>query len=240
MDFFKSLTRLWNTQDAAPAALSTNGGKPTGATASPAPSKSRSGPPSSMFPASGQTAGGGMDARQQFQVRRDLLRLVMRDLLNRNGIPAAWLELHSLAAQAPDRTAGVHARFVLKQWQPRIMEHVRGLEQMFVQRLMALDPLADQWMMGMSWQMAVPGDEAIAPLPGPGSWTLPAAREEVIEPTKFIPAIAAGDVIAGPVHIDQSAQARRAHLDQLFARNDIERAAAGHGSFEATEPAPLQ
>jgi hypothetical protein len=178
------------------------------------------------------------DARQQFTVRRDLLRLVLRDMLTRTGIPTAWVEVQPIAATSSGKGAGVHVRFLVKHWNPQLMMHAPGLEHAFVQRLMALDPLADQWVMGFSWQLGLAPDVQPAPLPRPGAWTAqPHAPREVAAPAAPRGG-AEGDVIAGPVHIGAaSSRGSKADLERLLAEGDADR--RGGAGFDATQPAPL-
>jgi hypothetical protein len=179
------------------------------------------------------------DARQQFTVRRDLLRLVLRDTLTRTGIPTSWVEIQALAATSGGKSTGVHARFVVKHWSPLVMVHTPGLEHAFVQRLMALDPLADHWMMGFSWQLALAEDVEVAPLPRPGAWTAQAhAHHAQAAPAA---ASASADVIAGPVRIGANTSSTRdakADLERLMAAGDADRRSAG--TFDSTQPAPLR
>lgn len=188
---------------------------------------------SSMLP---QAAG---DARHQFTVRRDLLKLVLRDTLTRTGIPTSWIEIQALAATSGGKASGVHARFVVKHWNPQIMVHTPGLEHAFVQRLMALDPLADHWMMGFSWQLALAEDVEPAPLPRPGTWTSqPHAHHEPAMPA---PESSGADVIAGPVRIGAGTSRTRdvkADLERLMAAGDADK--RGAGTFDSTQPAPLR
>lgn len=176
------------------------------------------------------------DARQ-FTVRRDLLRLVLRDLMTRNAMPTAWLEVHVLAAASRQNARGVHARLVLKHWQPLILEYAPQLERQFIQRLMAMDPLADQWLLGLSWQLELPADTPLKPLPRAGSWTaIPHPHPRPARPEPVAAAAAGGDVIEGPIHIASPADAR-SDLDRLLADGDRTRRLPA--SFDATRPAGL-
>jgi hypothetical protein len=128
------------------------------------------------FSSSSISHGHSGDAAQQYVIRRDLLRLVLRDVLSRNGIPSAWLNLQMLTAKSSGKPKGIHVRLVVHHWEPRILAYAPGLEHAFIERLMTLDPLADQWMVGLSWQLALPGDFVPEALPRPGSWTAAAAK----------------------------------------------------------------
>jgi hypothetical protein len=193
------------------------------------------------FSSSSISHGHSGDAAQQYVIRRDLLRLVLRDVLSRNGIPSAWLSLQMLTAKSSGKPKGIHVRLVVHHWEPRILAYAPGLEHAFIERLMTLDPLADHWMVGLSWQLALPADFVPEALPRPGSWTAAAAKAARARNTR--PAELSGDVIAGPVQIasDTSAAALEGKhgLDRLLSMHDNE---AGRNSrtFDPTRPAKLR
>ena len=215
------------------------GKKPRAHTPAPANNSSFQSSSVSGFATSSMLNQAPLDARQQFTVRRDLLRLVLRDTLTRTGIPTAWVEIQAISATSSNKATGVHARFVVRHWNPQLMVHAPGLEHAFVQRLMALDPLADHWVMGFSWQLALAEDVAVAPLPRPGAWTSQLhAQREVAAPAAYL---ASADVIAGPVHIGTHAAPTRGtkgDLERLLAEGDADR--RSNGAFDATQPAPLR
>jgi hypothetical protein len=163
--------------------------------------------PSSMHTASvlpsGMSQPFGSDSRPQALVHRDLLRLVLRDMLSRHGIPSAWMGLQVLSAKSSGKPVGLHARLIVRHFEPRLLAHAPGLEKSFIERLMALDPLADQWLMGLSWQLALPADFTPEQLPRAGHWTGPnPATRAAVAGARSRPAPLAGgsaDVIAGPV-----------------------------------------
>jgi hypothetical protein len=163
--------------------------------------------PSSMHAASvlpsGLSQPFGSDSRPQVLVHRDLLRLVLRDMLSRHGIPSAWMGLQVLSAKSNGKTTGLHARLIVRHFEPRLLVHAPGLEKSFIERLMALDPLADQWLMGLSWQLALPPDFTPEQLPRAGHWTGPnPASKPAAQHARSRPAPLGGgsaDVIAGPV-----------------------------------------
>lgn len=227
MGFFASI--FGSTPPAKPAKRTRSGG------AAPANHSNFHSSAASGFGTSSVMAHSPADARHQFNVRRDLLKVVLRDTLTRNGIPAAWIELQTLVANSGSKTAGVHARFVVKHWNPQIMMHAPGLEHAFGQRLMALDPLADQWLAGVSWQLSLADDVVLAPLPRPGSWTAHAHAQQAQQTPR---ASAGADVIEGPVRIGTGPQGAKADLQKLLAAGDADRRGSG-SAYDATQPAPL-
>jgi hypothetical protein len=191
-------------------------------------------------------------------MRRELLRNVLRKTLNRHGIPLAWMNAEMLVATSRGRETGMHWRLLIKHWDPRLMTYAVALQNSLITRLLSQDPRAADWLMGISWQYAL-GDEAnCPPMPYPGFWTADPA-EELEEEAVAALAGGSGDVIAGPVHIPaptpkaasrESSDSIRDDLDKLLAIRDAElksdeerfRAAgldATQPMYLKTEPVPL-
>jgi hypothetical protein len=137
--------------------------------ASSAPEAGASQPAPQSLPASTLNTKSPMS--QENASRRELLRLVLRDTLNRTGIPTSWLGADLLAATSRGREPGIHVRLLLKHWDPRLMLHGIAFEQAYRKRVMTLDPLAERWLLGISWQYSLDDESACPPLPHPGIWT---------------------------------------------------------------------
>jgi len=198
------------------------------------PRHSRSAPNSTQFVASQQAP----VSNSPHSVRKDLLKLVLRETLARNGIPQPWVAADLLRTSSPRREQGVHVRFLVRMWDPRLMQFGPALEKEFLQRLLLLDPQAVQWLMGFSWQFALPDDFEAPALPHPSSWTATQPRDPE---ARMAPHTKPGDIIEGPVVIPRPAEDVRADLERLLAAGDDEmkRHAQGGDTFAATRPAPL-
>lgn len=180
-------------------------------------------------------------------MRRDMMRAVLRKTLTRHGIPASWIGAEMLVATARGREAGMHWRLLIKHWDPRLMTHAVALQNSLVVRLLGYDPLAADWLMGISWQFALPDEAHCPPMPQAGFWTADQRRADARRPVQA--ADAAGDVIEGPARIAPARAAAadckdsvRHDLDMLFAVRDAElkRHAMQSGSADATQPMYLQ
>jgi hypothetical protein len=209
---------------------------------SAAPPLSQLGPPPSQV---------GGSSGSQGRSRRELLRVVLRDTLNRHGIPSAWLDAEVLVSTSRGGERGIHWRLVVKHPDPRLQNCVVALQNALIKRLMTFDPLASAWLTGMSWQYALADDATHAAMPHPSTWKDPARL-----PVAEVAAIPSGDVISGPggaapaqVSSPLDSTEIRADLEHLFAVRDADfrrhgtREGAGEDAtqpmFLGTEPAKL-
>ena len=112
-----------------------------------------------------------------------------------------------------------------------------AFEQNFYKRLVAMDPMASNWLMGVSWQYTMEDLSQCPQLPHPGSWTAAPGEAPIAVP---VPEIFAGDVIAGPVVIQQQQDDVRADLERLLtARDDDAKRHGGRDPFASTQPISL-
>jgi hypothetical protein len=189
-------------------------------------------------------------AASDSSTRRELLRVVLRNTLSRHGIPTTWISAEMLMATSRGREPGIHWRLVIRHWDPRLLTHAVALQNALIVRVLAFDPLAAQWLMGISWQFNLPDESLCPPLPHPGTWTSaprPAEDRESDAPAQ--PAGGSGDVIAGPVRIPGAPRPQtgieddevRADLERLFAVRDAELALhSSRTSSDATQPMYLK
>lgn len=198
-------------------------------------------------------AGGEGNNATRNNTRRELLRIVLRDTLNRQGIPAAWLSADAVVSTSRSGVQGIHWRLVVRHWNPRLLTHAPALQQQLIKRVMTFDPLAANWLTGISWQFALP-DESVCPsMPHPGIWT--ATPKEDASEANAGSAEPTVEVIAGPVRISdpgrsiQDAEAEaRADLERLLAvrEADHQRHSGGdttkalQSQFKRTEPMRLE
>lgn len=199
--------------------------------------------PSSQI-ASGHSQNSKVPPGSDTASRRKMLGVVLRDTLNRHGIPVSWIGAEMLVTTSRSRESGIHWRLQVKHWDPRLMTHAVALQHQLIKRVTTFDPMAANWLMGISWQFALQ-DESVCPsLPHPGLWTA-----EPHEPTAAAAPAApggSGDVIAGPVLIGKSgavgnpAETQKADLERLMAVRDadFQQHAQGEGSEgpDATQP----
>jgi hypothetical protein len=209
------------------------GRKPAGA-GRPLPSK---GGHSTQF---GQSQVTQQGPNSVHSVRKDLVRTALRDMVMRNGIPQGWLSAEMLRTNNPKREPGLHVRFLMRHWEPRLLLHGPALERDFTHRLLMVDPQAGDWLSGFSWQYDLDDTSGCPSLPQPGSWTMPPPQPEPTVPAPFGPSIS-GDIIEGPVMLPRTQDDVRADLERLMALrdNDMKRHAESGDAFAPTRPASL-
>ncbi len=189
---------------------------------------------STQFGASQLTQG----AASVHSVRKDVLRVALRETLTRNGIPPSWMTAEMLRTNSTKREPGMHVRFLLQHWDPRLMLHGPALERDFMERLLALDPQAQSWMVGFSWQFALPDTDACPGLPHPGSWTASASPPS--EPAPAAPTTRPAGIIEGPAMEPRPIDEVRADLERMLAVRDGDMKRQGEGdNFAPTRPANL-
>jgi hypothetical protein len=224
-------------------------------------------PPSQTHLASGDSLQHSQTRSQsQGEVRRDLLRMALRDTLQRNGIPTSWLGADLLKATSRSGQTGYHWRLVIKHWDPRLLVHSVALQNALLQRVLALDPSADQWLLGISWRTELADESVCPPLPQPWVWALdpaqptPAPAAQGAADLPEVPAMpdpapaaeppdtAPAGIIAGPMHLHEAGGSPKSDLDKLLAvlddefkaRSDAQAADPGaQPAFQKTEPAGL-
>lgn len=207
------------------------------------PAASRSGPTSAQ-PGAGPSTRGPSSPQT---VRKELVRVSVRDTLLHNGIPAAWVRADPLTTSAPGRATGVHVRLVVQHWDARLMECAVALQEHVEKRILSLDPQAENWLMGLSWQFDLEDVSHCPPLPHPGSWTaqadaMRAALRAPQPKPQSQPAQAGADVISGPTRIGQAAAAgapgedRRKALERMMSERDADFGRDEGGEFSKTQP----
>jgi hypothetical protein len=160
--------------------------------------------------------------------RRELLRAALRDTLKRHGIPPAWIGAETLvAASRGVAQKGIHWRLLIKHWDPELLTCAVAFQQSLVNRLMSLDADSATWLMGISWQFALPDESVCPPMPQ-GPWGI----EKPKQPAKATAAVTAGT----------AATDAKAGLEQMFAARDAQLrhdADDEQTKFQRTEPSPL-
>ncbi|MBI5277290.1 MAG: hypothetical protein HY854_12600 [Burkholderiales bacterium] len=171
--------------------------------------------------------------------RRELLRVVLRDTLKRHGIPAEWItaEMATMTSRNGDR--GLYWRLAIRHWDARLPVYCVSLQKALISKLHTFDPVAEEWLVGISWQFTLADDSGCPPLPHPGMWTAMPRDIPDTQPSSQ-PAPAQGaDVIAGPVSVESHSGDVKADLERLMSVLDEQYHHAESSGYARTEPAKL-
>jgi hypothetical protein len=183
-------------------------------------------------------------------LRRELLRLALRQTLGRNGIPLHWIGAEAIELPGPGNP--VHVRLLVQHWDDRLPALFLAFQDDFEQRLLAVEPLAHTWLRGFSWQFqlvdasshpALPDpatwadwrDSSAAPLSRPAplaaAWPMPLSAEPMPLTTRPAPLLDAEPPASTP-----SARDRKTNdgLGRLFARHGVRQAGEAQADFEPT------
>ncbi len=178
--------------------------------------------------------------------RRQLVQVLLRDLLRRSGIPPQWLECQMLVVSSRSKGAGIHVRIVAKHWDPRLMNYASAFQNELLTDILRFDPLATVWLNGMSWQLDMADNCPYDALPDKAFWTeaeKPPVHSPALPP-QAVQAVHAAQItepVAAPLVDANDAQD---DLEKLFAIRDREldlQAAEGlmPVGYEKTQPSPL-
>lgn len=176
----------------------------------------------------------------QSETRREMIRLALRDIQTRHGIPASWIDFELLWLTKPKgvRAPTVHVRLLIKHLEPQLLSYGLSFQRGLLKRVSLFDPKASAWLGGVSWQFAVPENMPCPEMRGPG----------LRNPAPQSPAAAPAPAVRPRRKASPSEPSEQAQLDELrrlFATGDAERALASADTgepsgFEDTRPFELR
>lgn len=190
------------------------------------------------------TPGANRDAPPTIQdgsenaIRRQLVQVLLRDVLRRHGIPPDWMELQMLVVSSESRGTGLYVRLLIKQWDARLMTYAYALQNALLAEIARFEPRASDWLHGISWQLEM-GDTCPYPtLPDKSFWLEPA--QPAIPVAAPVTKVAE---VAKPTSTVAEDDARQ-DLERLFQIRDQEIGKQADGDhapvgYEKTQPSPL-
>ena len=169
-------------------------------------------------------------------VRRQLVQVLIRDLLRRHGIPPQWIDCQMMAVSSRTRGPGMYLRLVVRHWDERLMNHASAFQKEVLSDLKQFEPQAATWLHGVSWQLEVDDSCPYTKLPGKSYWQ--DVKSEVGPEPKPEPRP------SRPPAQSQFEPVNASELEKLFAIRD--RALSAHANhaliasgYEKTQPIPL-
>ena len=191
-------------------------------------------------------------------LRSQLIHVLLRDALRRYGLPPHWIACQLLLVSSRRRGAGMFVRLVVKHWDERLMQHLMAFEKAFRADVERFEPLAKEWLHGISWQIeplnACPYLEMpdrtfwqgapAAPSTSPASASATARKPEPARAAHVAAVVIGTGAYSGqPVSASDAPAPARSDIEQLFASRDRELAQHNHDfgaiDYQKTEPSSL-
>ena len=184
-------------------------------------------------------------------LRRELLRLALRQSLSRNGIPVHWIGAEAIELPGPGNP--LHVRLLVQHWDERLPTLFLAFQEDFEQRLLAVEPLAHTWLRGFSWQFQLVDATSHPSLPDPSTWwdgrdsapaplsrpaglsshPMPLSSRPMPLTSRPAPLMREREKPAAPA-MSASDRKIKEELERLFAQQDADRAMGQRPDFEPT------
>jgi hypothetical protein len=169
-------------------------------------------------------------------IRRQLVQVLLRDVLRKHGIPPHWIDLQMLVVSSSRRGTGMYVRLVMKQWDDRLMNYALALQNTLFADIVRFEPQASDWLQGISWQLDMADTCPYLTLPDKAFWLDPVKQAIPVAP------VDQATPVTQPVQATEENAAQQ-DLERLFFIRDqeISRAAGSHApvDYEKTQPSPL-
>lgn len=86
-------------------------------------------------------------------LRRQLVQVLLRDVLRRHGISMNVIECQMLVVSSRTRGPGMFVRLVVRQWDERILRYAFAFQSALMTEILRFDSKAEGWLHGISWQL---------------------------------------------------------------------------------------
>jgi hypothetical protein len=187
-------------------------------------------------------------------MRRQLVQVLLRDLLRKHGIAPQWIELQMLVVSHSRRGTGLYVRLIVRHWDERLMNHASALQNTLMSNIVRFEPQASDWLHGISWQFEMTDSCPYTTLPDKAFWVetakppskggKPPAIPDVPPAPAFDPSIFGPSVFAPipPAAADSEESEALEDLQRLFQVRDQVLGRLPDGlavGYEKTQPLPL-
>jgi hypothetical protein len=111
-------------------------------------------------------------------LRRQLVQVLLRDVVRRHGIPPGWLDCQMLVVSSRSRGEGMYVRLIMKHWDTRLLTYAVAFQKALMIDITRFDPDASDWLYGISWQMEVGNSCPYMELPERSMWEEPPKKPD--------------------------------------------------------------
>ncbi|WP_177219041.1 hypothetical protein [Polaromonas sp. OV174] len=106
-------------------------------------------------------------------LRRQLVQVLLRDVMRRHGIPSAWIDCQLLVVSSRSRGEGMYVRLIIKHWDPRLLNYAHAFQNTLMMDISRFEPQSVHWLFGVSWQLELGNACPYQELPDRSVWTEP-------------------------------------------------------------------
>lgn len=107
---------------------------------------------------------------------RELVRIVLRDTLRKNGIPTDWIGSQIASRTQPGQPSAHQIQLVILKWHEGLLRFAPLLEQQILQGLQQFDPQSDHSGDTVVWSFAPNCGCPYTTLPAPSYWSAAAEK----------------------------------------------------------------
>ena len=94
------------------------------------------------------------NAENDISLRRELLRMVLRDTLKHTGVPQQWIGGEATPFTDEEGRLTIEVRLILECEEPRFHYYLAAFQSEFEARLLAIEPRAWDWVSRISWSLS--------------------------------------------------------------------------------------
>ena len=123
---------------------------------------------------------------QHSDIRRELIRVVLKDTLRQHGIPFHWLACEVIIIPRGPGEEELHIQIVILKWHEQLLRHALALQQQLLLGLDRFDPSVDHSKYMISWRISPDCGCPVAWMPDPAIWIEKAAPMVVEAPLSIL------------------------------------------------------
>ena len=109
--------------------------------------------------------------------RRELVQVVLRDMMRKHGIPSDWLDCRILSVVTRRHVSGMHVQFIVRQGHDELLTYVYAFQESFLREIEKFEPRYKDWLMSLAWQFEGKGSLGFG-MPDPAKWAETTAAAE--------------------------------------------------------------
>lgn len=133
------------------------------------------------LPSAGPESAPHSSTQQHTNIKRELIRVVLKDTLRLHGIPFDWLSCEIIIVPRGPDEEDLHIQLVLMKWHETFLRYAPALEQQLLRGLDRFDPMVDHSKYIISWRFSRECGCPFTVMPPPVIWShedAPVAADE--------------------------------------------------------------